>query len=187
LFNHNSRYQDPRYHIFQCTPVDLSRWAFRQFRYEKYPLRDLVVGQVVSRIVAQYVLANRSAISQRDKCHDEFAIRRVGDSDDACFEYLRVLVENLLHFLRRNVGSSADDDLFLASLEPEVAVGIAGYQVAGMQSAVPEERIRGGGIVPVTGAICGASHHDLADFPFGKLSIVEVYDAELYERIGNAQ
>jgi hypothetical protein len=41
-------------------------------------------------------------------------------------------VEDLLHLLRRDVGARANNDLLEASSKPEIAIGVALRQVAGV-------------------------------------------------------
>src|ERR1700722_13520660 len=56
-----------------------------------------------------------------------------------------------LHLLRRNVASSANDDLFLAPREPIISVRVAAGEVSGVKPAAAQGRSRSVRILPVPG------------------------------------
>src|SRR5262249_46930769 len=62
----------------------------------------------------------------------------------------RVLQQRLLRLLGTDVEAVVDDDLLLATAEPEVAVRIGLHHVAVIQPPVPDRRLGRRLIVPVT-------------------------------------
>src|SRR5580658_7684144 len=58
----------------------------------------------------------------------------------------------------RDVGALVNNDLFLASLEPEIAIAVAGSQVSRMQPAAAQERVRRTLIVPISDTIRSAPY-----------------------------
>jgi hypothetical protein len=75
----------------------------------------------------------------------------------------RMAVQGFLHFLWRDVGVAADDDLLDASFEPKETVGISPHQVSGAQLARVKGRCGGSGIIPIPHTVCGALHLQFAN------------------------
>src|SRR5215469_1962428 len=109
---------------------------------------------------AQLVFINRVAGAEGNSGDGNFAIYRVGCTDDASFEDRWMLVKCLFHFLWRDVGPASNNELLEAALKLVVAVLVAGSQIAGVQPAVFEQTFGGMGIVPVANAIGGAANKD---------------------------
>ena len=92
---------------------------------------------------------------------------RVGHADDASLEDSGMMIQGLFHFLRRDVGAAANDDLLDAPFEPEETVRIAPDQVAGAQPAVVKGGRGGLRVVPISHAIGRALYLQFADLAVG--------------------
>ena len=115
--------------------MNLSCRVLWQFRNKEDSLRYFVVGEPGSQVFPQFLFANSRTFPYRDERDDSFPIDRIGCPSDACLEDSGVMMKHLFHLLGRDIPPSVNDNLLLASLEPQIALAIAGYQFPGMQPA----------------------------------------------------
>src|SRR5262249_52451199 len=112
-----------------------------------------------------------------------FVVRAADDGDLA---HARVLEQYLLDLARIDVGAAADDDVLGSVLERQIAVGIKGADVPGMQPAVAQ---RGGGgprILPIAGHDYVSAAKNLPGFLGGKRTVVGIHYRHLDAGIGAA-
>src|SRR5262249_11939980 len=95
--------------------------------------------EVVAAPSYDVVRRNRTAVGlERDKSAGGLAPERIGLRDYGRLHHLRMAIEHILDFDRRNVLATRDDDVLRAILDFDIAVGMADGEVAGVEPAVLE-------------------------------------------------
>src|SRR5262245_60731284 len=107
------------------------------------------------------------------------SVENVRRADDSGHQHRRVQVERLLHFLRRDVGAGADDDLLLSAFEPVIAVGVAGSEISGAQPSVHDNGLGGCRVAPITNAVGGAADDNLTGFVIANILSAGIDDPKL--------
>src|SRR5262245_26516504 len=122
--------------FFEGAALYLAGRSLRQVRQEQNSFRRLVVRQPLPGKLHQLLLANLLTFAEGNKRDNLFSIDGMRLTNDSSLDDGRMLVERVLHFLRRDVRATADDDLFLAAHEPEVPVGVATHEIARIKPSV---------------------------------------------------
>ena len=114
----------------------------------------------------------------------DFAPALVGDGDDGGFKDGGVGEEGVFDFERRDVFTAGNDDVLLAVDEGDVAGGVDGGHVTGMEPAVAEGFGGGLGLVPIAEHDAVAASYDFTDGDaiLGEVVVVGVNDGELGAR-----
>jgi hypothetical protein len=112
---------------------------FGRFFQKQNSPRDFEVRQPLTCMVSQFFLVGHQPVAQRNESEYLFTMspNRIGHSNHGNLEHRRMVVKRLLHLLRRYVEAVANDDLFLATFEPQVSVGVTAGEIASMEQAVP--------------------------------------------------
>src|SRR3990172_1121856 len=93
-----------------------------------------------------------------------------------------MLAQYIVHFLGRNFLTATIDDLFEASGEKQVALGIEAPLVTGVKPAVCECTLVGLGIVLVAAGDIGATDNNLTDFSSGEQIPGFTHDRDIRSR-----
>src|SRR5215475_7862016 len=104
------------------------------------------------------MLGRREPVPQRDERNHLFPVDRVGQADNTDLEHCWMVIERLLHFLWRDVGTATDDDLLGTPMEPKEPICVALYQVARPQPTVVECSLGCLQVLPVSNAIGRAQY-----------------------------
>src|SRR5258707_3900549 len=130
-------------------------------------------------MVSQFLFVGHQPVAQRDESESPSATSpsRIRHADPRALELRRVVVNRLLHLLRRYVETVTNDDLLLTTFEPEVSVGVTPSQIATMEPAVPERLSSCRRIVPVSGEVCWTPHGDLAGLAIWRILAVRINHA----------
>src|SRR6185436_13989147 len=118
--------------------------VLRQRLDEADLVRNVDAGELLADKGLELDFAYRRAFAHRDERDRHFAQVRMRAADDAARAHRRMLREDSLDELRREVLSAADDHVLDASGDGEEAVGIEAPEVAAAQPAVPN-RLLGSG------------------------------------------
>lgn len=161
-------------------------WGYGRPR-DLMPRAQAAVRQALPHIFDQFFFARGVFRASGNEGDHPLAKDRVGHADHSYFHDQWVLIQSFLDFLRREVGTAANDDFFLAPLKPVVAVAIAGRQVSGVQPAVAQESLSPLGIVPVSDAISRIPRGNLASFTVRHNAVVEIDDADFRFRHDEAK
>src|SRR5262245_14899260 len=139
-------------HRAQLGLEDLAVIVLRQRIDEHIVLRTLEAGD---RVEAEAIELARGGVAH-DIGHDDLAPFAVGSSDDGDLAHPRVPEQHLLDLARIDVGAAGDDDVLGAVLERQIAVGVEGAEVAGVQPAIAQGVGGSRRILPIAG------HHHVA-------------------------
>src|SRR5690242_8517061 len=118
------------------------------------------------------------AVAQGYKRDHAFSVDRHRLAHHCSFHHFWVAVEPLLHFLRRDVESSPNNDRLLASIEPDISIRVTVSQIARVHPAIPQRLGGCLGIVPISDKAGWASHDDLARFSVRNILTFRIYQAD---------
>ena len=110
----------------------------------------------------------------------------MGTADDRRLEHARVAVQDVLDLLRVDVLPAPDDHVLHPVDEHEVAVAVEVADIAGVQPAVVQRRVRLGRAVEVAAHDVGTAHEDLAGAAGRRLPVVAEHgDVDAGERLAD--
>jgi len=91
-----------------------------------------------------------------------------------------VPIQNGFDLLRRNIGSTANDNLLLAAAEPEITFAILSDEISGMVPPIFECPIRCDRVVPVTHHVARGANEQFALLPRRDRSSFGIYNGDLH-------
>src|ERR1700753_496524 len=162
---------------FQAHAIDLARWGARQVIEYDEILGYLVGRQPLSDFIEDFgdggLLRLCPELDEGKHALTEYGI---GLADDGRLLDRRMgRDQRLFHLDRRNIGATANDDVFLARDEPDVVAFAASHQVAGMIPAVLENLRRRRRIAPVEREDVGSTDQEFTDLAMRDVGALTVH------------
>ena len=139
-------------------------------------MRSLVSGQAFTAVGDEFVLACLLTVFEADKSSDGFAPVLIGSTDDGCFHYSRMPVQDVFDLARPHLVARTVDHVLHAVDDEQPAVLVHVAHVPGAQFAAGDISRGGFGIVEVGPGDDGTAHTDFADLPGTDLVAVKVDD-----------
>src|SRR5439155_999148 len=145
--------------------LQLAGGTARQLGDEDDLVRDLVMREVLLRVVAELALGGRLALLEHHRRRHLLAQLVVRNSKSKRELDGGVVHQDDIHLQRRYLLSSPVDHLLQAAADAEISLSVQRALVPGAEPAVGERPGVGLRIVQVAAGHVGAANHDLAAFP----------------------
>src|SRR5215469_1735830 len=135
--------------LFQRAALYFASQPFREVCQEDDLFWSLVFCDSSADKISKFLLTTDDPVAQSHESNYLFSVDRVRHADDSSLKNCGMHIQNLFHFLRRDVGATPNDDLLQATFEPKETVSVAPDQVACPQPAVGKCRSCGCCVVPI--------------------------------------
>src|SRR5215471_20185871 len=103
-------------------------------------------------------------------------------SNDSYLLHRRMLLENFFDLARINVGSAADDHIFLSIENEEVSTGVHKPNVTRVEPSIPEGVRCRLGLAPVAAHHGWTTHHHFAQLAARDLGVIGIHDSDFDSR-----
>jgi hypothetical protein len=139
--------------------LQLAGGRLRQFGQEREALRDFEMCEAITGKLTQLHLRRGGARPEHDESMWRFAPFFVGQANHRELLHCRMPHQRALDFNRRNVFTTADDDVFQAVSNFKVAIGMHHRRIAAVEPSAAHGLGSAFGVVIVTGHHAVAAKH----------------------------
>src|SRR5712691_1569967 len=138
-----------------------------------------VLRQKLTAMLHQLRFGGAVRLVQNHRGGNFFSERGMGKAEGYSACHRGMAKQNLIHFVRRNVFASADDDVFDAAGQMQIAVGIEKSLVARKKPSIHKSASVGFGIIFVSTKYVGALNRDFAPLIGSQVIAIIIHDADL--------
>src|SRR5713101_6534314 len=142
--------------------------------------RTFVLRQKFAAMADQLRLSGAVRLVQNHRSGNFFSERGMGKAEGYSACHCGMAKQNLIHFVRRNVFASADDDVFDAAGQMQIAVRIEKSLIAGEEPSIHKRAGVGFGIIFVSTKYVSALNRDLAPLTGSQVIAIVIHDADLH-------